>query len=360
MQFKSTFTLPEFAPSRRALLRAAAVAPLASLLGTKSASALGFRLRDAPHPVLVRFANLPFKYPHEPILSVADISCNGLLVNPLNLTIPLSTGRYFDHSASGIEVAATNVANLAYKYIKKSASITMFDIEIYRSLNVPIAAGYDPAIHKDQAARYDTRSHYELRLEALRYTTTLLKRTSEIIGASIPNFEVGTYNVPRQFIWYSLGKTSALQKQLQIESQELNALLPQLSFAGPQVQFIIDQRMSDGISNGSITESMLIDWHIKSIQMRKSVFGSSIRIMPLIWPRYFATGGAKYPGNSIALPAGFMTRLCHALLDVGVGGFFCYCSSGDATASIGDQERIRSSWAEVASVVRSRGFRSLS
>jgi hypothetical protein len=269
--------------------------------------------------------------------------------------ITIGSSRYFDHSASGIEAGAQQVAKMLSNWSRNHrTSLAMFDVEQLRSVNVPSTVGYNPSTDRDLAARYDATARLALRNEAVRYHRTLIGRVRELLRSPVPNAEFGTYNVPRHLNWYHRNNDSIKSSISMTEKSELGStLLPMLSFNGPQAQFIVNQTMVDS------DRQTLIDWHAESIRARRRALGSSARILPTIWPRLFPTGSVSFPNSSVALPAGFMQRFCNALLDAGANGFVCWTPSADRNLSSSDQAAISRSWSEVAAVARSRGFRAV-
>jgi len=139
---------------RRFNLAASAAAGLAVVAGRpRLAKAAGTKLRDATHPVLIRFVNHNPKAIYSPLDAAADIVTKGTYISPNAHTALIGTKRYFDHSDAGIQLAAANVANVIALFGTSALSgIAMFDVETYTSINVPLAAGYDPLVHRDQAA----------------------------------------------------------------------------------------------------------------------------------------------------------------------------------------------------------------
>jgi len=269
---------------------------------------------------------------------------------------------YFDHSIAGIEMAAKRIASMLADTSRRfSTSIAYLDIETYTSRNVISSVGYNPSVHKDHAARYDTIATASLRQEAIRYQHNTITRIRALLKSAIPNLELGSYNLPMQLNWYRYNNMESNLSVIAKETSEiLPSLFPLLSFTGPLAQLLIDRRMSDGIKNGSISYQQLIDWHATSVRLRRQAFGNQARIMPTIWPRLYAFGGASLPNGSAGLPKGFMTKFCNALLDAGAQGFVCWLPAADAKLSVSDQQAIWTSWTEVIQVARSRGFKTLS
>lgn len=320
-------------------------------------------LKGAGFPVLLSFVNqsAPLRLPHSPVDRATDLVTPAMYVSPTQHTTLIGGKRLFDHSAAGINAASKRIADTLIKIARtKNTRIAMFDVEGYNSINVPSSVGYSPSKYTDRAARYDYRAPIQLRKEAARYHHATITAVKSLVGRAVPGFEVGCYNVPSLFLWYKYGLSEVNSSIASTELAELGGtVLPLLSFSGPQAQLLIDQRMSDGLKNGSVSYNDLISWHATSVSVRRRVLGSKARIMPTIWPRLFAFGGAKLPGGSAALPRGFMTRFCNALLDAGANGFVCWLPSSDFSLSASDQQALANSWAEVIAVARGRGFRRL-
>src|SRR5215211_4735427 len=95
-----------------------------------------------------------------------------------------------------------------------------------------------------------------------------------------------------------------------------------------------------------ITRQQLIDWAAISVATARQALGSSATIIPSIWPRYWAPSGVTYPNGSAALPPGFMTDYCNAILDAGAHGFSCWTPGSDQLLSASDQQRLMASWQE--------------
>jgi len=285
-----------------------------------------------------------------------------MYISPTQHTTLIGGRRYFDHSAAGINAAARRIAGTLTQISRqRSTRIAMFDIEGYTSINVPGSVAYSASKHDDRAARYDYRAPASLRREAARYHQLTVAAVRSLVARTISGFEAGCYNVPSLLLWYKYGFSAVNNTIASVESSELtNTILPLLSFMGPQAQLLIDQRMSDGLRSGSISYNQIIDWHATSVAVRRRALGNRTRIMPTIWPRLFAFGGANLPNGSAALPRGFMTKFCNALLDAGASGFVCWLPSSDFSLSIRDQQAMAASWAEVIAVARARGFRKLS
>ena len=345
-------------------------------LGTVTAAALGMAgfgpgpalaraparsLRDSPFPVLMRLANHNPNAVYAPLNAAADLVTWGIYISPNAHSIVTNAGRRFDHSDAGIELAAANVANLVETYTRRrGTSIAMFDVEGFRSINVPVAVGYDPVADRDRAARYDPFQRSALRLEAVRYHSRLIDRTAELLATRAPNFEPGEYNVS-PIIYFSAvfkaGQPEAFGSKL---AQDVTpGLLPKLGFTGPNCRLNLNQDMSNRIVSAAnaklhITKQQLIDWAAISVATARQALGSSATIIPSIWPRYWAPSGVTYPFGSAGLPTGFMTDYGNAILDAGANGVSCWTPGSDQVLSASDQQRVMASWQEVVNVVRAR------
>jgi len=284
-----------------------------------------------------------------------------MYISPTQHTTLVNGKRCFDHSATGINTAAKRIVETLAKIARqRNTRIAMFDIEGYDSINVPRSVGYSSSKYHDKAARYDYRAPSPLRLEAVRYHQATVTAVRNLATRIIPGFEAGCYNLPGFLLWYKYGFADMNSSIAKTELSELsNTVLPLLSFTGPQAQLLIDQRMSDGLRSGSISYNDIITWHATSVAVRRRVLGSRARIMPTIWPRLFAFGGAKLPNGSAALPRGFMTKFCTALINAGANGFVCWLPSADFSLSANDQQTMANSWEEVIAVARSRGCKKL-
>lgn len=318
-------------------------------------------LQAKPFPVLMRLVNHNPNAVYAPLNSAADLVTWGIYVSPNNHSVVVNGSRRFDHSDAGISLGASNVANLVATWTqRRGTSITMFDVETCRSINVPPAVGYDPTIDADRAARYDPGQRDALRAEAVRYHSQLIDRTAELLATRAPNFEPGAYNVPPTINFSAVFKAGRPETFASKLTQDIQpGLLPKLGFTGPQCRLNLSQSMSDRIASSitaklHITDQELIDWAAICVATTRQGLGSTATIIPSIWPRFFALSGVTYPKGSAALPPGFMTRYCNALLDAGANGFSCWTPSADQSLSATDQQKIMASWQEVVDVVRAR------
>jgi hypothetical protein len=316
--------------------------------------ASGGRLHSASRPVLVRLAGYGLSGPHAGLQSGLDVMTSVAFIPQGQHSIIVNNRRHFDHSDAGIEAGAQQVAKLI---ISRNTRFGLFDVEHHNSVNVPASVGYNPSVDGQLAARYHPSSRLALRQEAVRYHTKLIGRVKQLLSAR--NGELGAYNVPPHISWYHANNESAKSSWANREAQDLAPLLPILSFTGPQAQILIDQRMSDEISSGKISDDNLIHWHAESVRVRRQALGGNARIMPTIWPRFFGVGGARLPNGSAALRPGFMGRLCTAMLNAGAQGFLCWTPSIDRNLSSADQQAMSRSWGEVVDVMRSRGCQAI-
>jgi hypothetical protein len=360
--------MPECMITRRRLTRrhftvAGTMAGSFALAGPRIARGATRPLREATFPVLLRFTNHNPAGRYPPLDAAADLTTPASYISSISLRVPYSGGgSRFDHSDAGIQRAAAAVAKTVSYQAKASRSgITMFDIESNRSFNVP-GTFYDAARDYDRAARYDHLAAPELRGEAVRYQTRLMAACQAQLVTSVPSFEPGAYNVPGPINFYTAfraGQPAAIGSKQAADLRP--TLLPALSFTGPQCRLNISQVMSDRIRTGAITLRQLIDMCAISVATAsKTVEGSGARVMPCLWPRYWALSGARYPNGSAALPAGFYTDFCNALLDAGAQGFSIWTPKVDSSLSAAEWAGLMSSWAEVVAVCRARGFRKLS
>ena len=310
-------------------------------------------LRNASQLVLMNLAGYSLSGPHAGLQGGLDLMTRVAYIPPGQHTRTIDGRQHFDHSDAGIEAGAQQVAKMI---ISRNTRFGMFDVEERLSINVPASVGYNPSVDGDRAARYDTGSREALRQEAVRYQIRLVRRVKELLGQT---GEVGAYNVPHRINWYHANNQSAKSSTVEKEGQDLVALLPLLSFTGPEGQILIDQSMSNDIRSGKITDDMLIHWHAESVRIRSNALGGNARIMPTIWPRLWSLGGASLPNGSAALRPGFMYKLCSALLDAGAQGFVCWTPSVDRNLSSTDQQAMSRSWEEVVKVCRERGFKAI-
>jgi hypothetical protein len=311
-------------------------------------------LRSASRPVLARLAGFSLSGPHAGLQSGLDIMTSVAFIPQGQHAVSVNGRLHFDHSDAGIEAGAQQVARLI---ISRKTRFGIFDVEDYNSINVPASVGYVPSVDRSRAARYHPSSRLELRREAVRYHTQLISRVRQLLSAR--DGELGIYNIPAHISWYHANNVSAKSSTTTKEVQDLVPLLPLLSFTGPQAQFLIDQRMSDEIKSGKISDDMLINWHAESVRVRRRALGDNARIMPTIWPRLWAFGGARLPNGSAALRPGLMYKLCSALLDAGAQGFVCWTTSVDRNLSSADQQAMSRSWEEVVKVCRERGCQAI-
>jgi hypothetical protein len=341
-------------PERRDRDRASSTDTSKQTSAPSPAPSAGGVLRNAPRPVLVRLAGNGLSGPHAGLQSGLDLMTSVAYIPSGQHSIIVNNRRHFDHSDAGIEAGAQTVAKLI---TSRNTRFAMFDVEHFNSVNVPASVGYDPLVDRGLAARYNTNARAALRQEAVRYHTRLVGRVRQLLSAQ--DAEFGEYNIPHHISWYHAYNESAKLNTANKEAQDLVPLLPLLSFTGPQAQFLIDQRMSDGIKSGKISDDMLIHWHAESVRVRRQVHGSNARIMPTIWPRLWPVGNVSLPNGSAALRPGLMYRLCSALLDAGAQGFVCWTSSADRNLSSTDQQAMSRSWEEVVKVCRERGFQAI-
>ena len=199
-----------------------------------------------------------------------------------------------------------------------------------------------------------------LRAEAVRYHTRLIGRVRELLATRIPSFEAGEYNVPAPIYFAWFPRTWRQTEIEAIQAADLKpSLLPMVSMTGPACPLILDQPISDKVASGAITDQQLIDWCAVTVATAKSSLGSSARIMPSLWPRFYCSPGVSYPNGSPIWKSGFATRFCNALLDAGAQGFSCWTPGLDQTLTAAQQQGLMNSWAEVVAVFRARGFRKL-
>jgi hypothetical protein len=316
--------------------------------------ASGGRLRSASRPVLVRLAGHGLSGPHAGLQSGLDVTTSVAFIPQGQHAVSVNGRLHFDHSDAGIEAGAQQVAKMI---ISRNTRFGMFDVEHHNSVNVPASVGYNPSVDGQLAARYHPSSRLALRQEAVRYHTRLIGRVRQLLSAR--GGELGVYNVPAHISWYHAYNESAKSSTASKEAQDLVPLLPLLSFTGPQAQLMIDQRMSDEISSGKISDNNLIHWHAESVRVRRRALGGNARLMPTIWPRFFGLGGARLPNGSAALRPGLMGRLASAMLDAGAQGFVCWTPSIDRNLSSADQQAMSRSWGEVVDVMRSRGCQAI-
>jgi hypothetical protein len=311
-------------------------------------------LFSASRPVLVRLAGHGLTGPHAGLQSGVDLMTSVAFIPSGQHSIIVNNRRHFDHSDAGIEAGAQTVAKLI---TSRNTRFGMFDVEHFNSVNVPASVGYNPSVDGGLAARYNTSARAALRQEAVRYHTRLVGRVRQLLSAR--DGELGEYNIPHHISWYHAYNESTKSSNANKEAQDLVPLLPLLSFTGPQAQFLIDQRISDEIKSGKISDDMLIHWHAESVRVRRRALGNKARIMPTIWPRLWPVGNVSLPNGSAALRPGLMYRLCHAMLDAGAQGFVCWTPSVDRNLSSADQQAMSRSWGEVVTVCRERGFQAI-
>ena len=318
-------------------------------------------LRAKPFPILMRFANHNPNAVYAPLNAAADMVTWGIYISPSNHSAVINGSRVFDHSDAGIELAAAAVANLVATYTqRRGTSIAMFDVEGYRSVNVPLAAGYDASVDRDRAARYDPDKSLALRTEAIRYHTRLIGRTGDLLATRAPNFEPGEYNVPPS-IYFSVyakpGRKEAFAAKLQADV--VPGHLSLISFTGPDCRLNLNQDMSNRIVSSPnaklhIDAKQLINWAATGVAAARLGLGSDATIIPSIWPRYYPLSGVRPPNGSTALPAGFMRDYCNALFDAGANGVSCWTPSSDQALSAADQAALMSAWQEVVDVIKAR------
>ncbi|MFL5334890.1 MAG: hypothetical protein ACJ8H8_17285, partial [Geminicoccaceae bacterium] len=345
-------------------------------LGTAAAGALGMAgfgsgpalarvparsLRDSPFPVLMRLVNHNPNAIYQPLESAADLVTWGMYISPNAHSTTINGSRHFDHSDAGIELAAANVANLVATYTRRrGTSIAMFDVEGYRSINVPLEAGYDPLVDRDRAARYDPFKPEALRKEAIRYHTRLIGRTGELLATRTPNFEPGEYNVAPSIYFSAVAKPGRPEAfGAKLAADVAPGLLPLLGFTGPDCRLNLNQNMSDRIasaanSNLHITPQQLIYWAATGVATARAALGAGATIIPSIWPRFWAPSSVRLPHGSAALPQLFMRDYCNAILDAGANGFSCWTPGSDQALGASDQQAMLSSWQEVVGVIRAR------
>ena len=348
--------------TRRRFAVAASVSGSLVLAAPRLARGAPRPLREAGFPVLLRFTNHNPAGRYPPLDAAADLTTPATYISSMSLRVPFSGGGYrFDHSDAGIERAAAAVTKtVTYQARTSRSGITMFDIESNRSFNVP-GTFYDAARDYDRAARYDHLAAPELRGEAARYQTRLMAACQVQMAISMPSFEPGAYNVPGPINFYTAlraGQPAAIGAKQAADLRP--TLLPSLSFTGPQCRLNISQVMSDRIRTGAITLRQLIDMcAIRVAAASKTVAGSGGKVMPRLWPRYWALRGARYPNGSAILPAGFYTDFCNALLDAGAKGFSIWTPKVDSSLSATDWAGLMGAWSEVVAVCRARGFQKL-
>ena len=177
--------------------------------------------------------------------------------------------------------------------------------------------------------------------EAIRWQAEIAKRlyaTAQSRGVDPTSLDIGNYQMPQRRNWNASGAIPSY-------AQQATAMRTQLfdkyySMLMPSAYWTYDV--------GPDTLAEFIDWDIQNLTGIRDAFGTTYKIVPIIWAR-----SANPSHANGVVPAGWMEAKLNAMLDWGVDGVQIWRSSSDDDVSGGAFFSQR--YEEVVDVVLARG-----
>jgi hypothetical protein len=279
----------------------------------------------------------------------------------------------YDHSDDGINAHADKLwdAFQAGRNNNPQERILWWDWEendssTRHSINVPTSVQYDATRDTFHAAFYEVRippgySTFQvtqeqadrLRAEAVRYSAAVAKRLCDRAdSAGLTGYEQISYahpDVPSTGVGWAA--QYAQINPTWFCPYMLGGSIP-CYFSG-----------SIGEMNANIANpSYWTDTYAAQIKAQRAAFGSSFKIIPTIWAKWYRTEGgidnanpANFPNGDPCVPSGFMTNVFNAILDAGADGAAIFQNS-DQASSTGDlADRYSARHGELAAIVMARG-----